>query len=507
MSTIATVSGVMLAPGVSKNGRLYTPRTIARAVERMSARIADPDQPPIVMRSHHAAGDDSTRIVGKLVEATVDPSGKANYRAELHDTAAARDILDLVEGDKPALRNVSIYGWWLGDEKEVDHQGGKALTAEDLEIVAVDFTASPGVVQAQVTSVKAEAVELPPVHGKADLRRALKTAETVPDPALRRYVMERAERIGLAAMVPTNWAPDGTTREISQEGRVIVTESVDEAYVQVTVGDEKTDVNICIYQVDPSDVAKVAKNAAKTAASMLMPTGDGGMDYSAESVRLTIDGQPVDEHTLYQTIAAAGAKQLAERRAAAAVEAAPTPAGVPGQNTTPPVLPEETAVTTSAPAAETAAPTITLDAAGLKALVGEAVNAALDARKAAKGAKPAATVETVEAPAKAGKGKKTTEKAPEAAPASETHGEVTAESVTKADLADLVKDLKESMATELEESRNKLREEIVSSGGVQRRGYRTTEASAENLPPMEELWANRADILLGDLGKVPASAA
>lgn len=477
MSTIASISGVMLAPGVSKNGRLYTPKAITKAVERMSARIADPAQPPIVMRSHHAAGDDSTRIVGKLVAATVDADGKASYRAELHDTTAARDILSLAEGDKPALRNVSIYGWWLGEEQKVEHQGAEVLTAPDLEIVAVDFTASPGVVQAQVTSVKAEAVELPPVHGKADLRRALKTAEAVPDPALRRYVMERAGRIGLTNMVPATWAPDGTTRETTPEGHVIVTESIGEAYVHVAVGDQTVRV----------DVAP-----------------------AAESVRLSIGGQPVDESNLYAALVAAGRQQIAEHTAAA--EAAHTPAGASGQHTTDT---QESAVTSTTTAAETAAPTtLTLSDDTLKALaglVGESVTAALDARKAAK-AKPAATAETVEAPAKvakADKAKKTTaEKADEAPKVTETTAEVqVAESITKADLAGLVKGLEESMAAKLEESRNQLRDEIVKGGGVQRRGFRLTESDTDTLPAIEELWANRADILLGNLGKFePAGA-
>jgi hypothetical protein len=476
MSTIASISGVMLAPGVSKNGRLYTPKAIASAVERMSARIADPTQPPIVMRSHHAAGDDSTRIVGKLVDVSVDEAGKASYRAELHDTTAARDILALADGPKPALRNVSIYGWWLGEEQKVEHQGSEVLTAPDLEIVAVDFTASPGVVQAQVTSVKAEAVELPPVKGKADLRRALKTAETVPDPALRRYVMERADRIGLTNMVPTNWAPDGTTRETTPEGHVIVTESIGEAYVHVAVGDQTVRV----------DVAP-----------------------AAETVRLSIGGQPVDESNLYQALIAAGRQQIAEHTAAA--EAAPTPAGVSGQHT-PETL--ESAVSDATTAAETAAPTtLTLSDDTLKALaglVGESINAALDARKAAK-VKPAAAAETVEAPAKvkADKPKKTaSEKADKTAPVTETKAEVqVAESITKADLADLVKGIRESVTAKLEESRNQLREEIVSAGGVQRRGFRTTETSTDAVPSIAELWENRADILLGDLGKFAPTAA
>jgi hypothetical protein len=172
-------------------------------------------------------------------------------------------------------------------------------------------------------------------------------------------------------------------------------------------------------------------------------------------------------------------------------------------------------VTSTTTAAETAAPTtLTLSDDTLKALaglVGESVSAALDARKAAK-AKPAATAETVEAPAKVAKAdrpKKTTaEKADEAPKVTETKAEVqVAESITKADLADLVKGIRESVTAELAESRNQLRDEIVKGGGVQRRGFRLTESDTDAVPAIEELWANRADILLGNLGKFePAGA-
>lgn len=142
---LASISGVALAPGVSRNRRLYTPELIAKAAKRMQERLSDPNGLPIVMRTHHDAGDDSARIVGRITEVTVDNNKALRYKANLYDTFHAREIANLVTPDQPALRSVSIHGYWMGDTKQVQTNEGLATTAEDLEIDAIDFTASPGV--------------------------------------------------------------------------------------------------------------------------------------------------------------------------------------------------------------------------------------------------------------------------------------------------------------------------------------------------------------------------
>lgn len=149
---IATISGTMLTPGVSRNRRLYSPELIAKAAARMTERIADPDGLPIVMRSHHEAGDDSTRIVGRLTDVKVGEDGSARYRADLYDTAAGRDIAALITGKEPALKSVSIHGYWLGPVKQVQYEGENCTTGSDLEINALDFTATPGVPGASVAA-------------------------------------------------------------------------------------------------------------------------------------------------------------------------------------------------------------------------------------------------------------------------------------------------------------------------------------------------------------------
>lgn len=149
---IATVEGTMLVPGVSRNMRLYTREVIAKAVSRMQARIADPAGLPIVMRTHHEAGDNSASIVGRVHAVSLAEDGSARYSALIYDTQAGRDIAALITPKQPALRSVSIHGYWLGPLKKIKHEGESVTTGDDLEIDAVDWTATPGVVNATVHS-------------------------------------------------------------------------------------------------------------------------------------------------------------------------------------------------------------------------------------------------------------------------------------------------------------------------------------------------------------------
>lgn len=157
--TIATINGTMLVPGVSLNRRLYTPELIEKTVKRMKARIADPDGLPIVMRTHHGAGDDSKLIVGRIADVSLGEGGAAKYKADLYDTNAGRDIAALATPNKPALRSTSIHGYWLGPVTTVDYDGQRVETADDLDIDAIDFTHTPGVTGAVLDLAPAGAQE------------------------------------------------------------------------------------------------------------------------------------------------------------------------------------------------------------------------------------------------------------------------------------------------------------------------------------------------------------
>ncbi len=151
--SIATISGIALAPGVSRNRRWYTPEHVAAAVQAARARITA-GQKPMVMLTHHDAGDDSTRIAAHITDMRLDDQGRARYTAEVAGNQAGQDIaalLDTSDGQDPHLRGVSIRGHWKGRVRRVTGPDGQPVeTADGLELDGLDFTASPGVDQAGV---------------------------------------------------------------------------------------------------------------------------------------------------------------------------------------------------------------------------------------------------------------------------------------------------------------------------------------------------------------------
>ena len=173
---IATVSGIALRPGVSRNGRLYTKDMIARAVAEAQARIAsgdakfrkmddDMDESSDYMsqRTHHAAEDDSTRIVGRLTSLTLNGNGEAEFTADVADTAHARTIDSLIrpkqdpndpDDVEPFLKGVSIRGAWSGKVQTVMHNGIPVEKGEDLHIYGLDYTGTPGVPGAEITGYR-----------------------------------------------------------------------------------------------------------------------------------------------------------------------------------------------------------------------------------------------------------------------------------------------------------------------------------------------------------------
>ncbi|MFK0222229.1 DUF6582 domain-containing protein [Streptomyces vinaceus] len=152
MASIGTIDGVAILPGISRNGRRYTLENIGRAVARAQLRIEAGDQ-PLTMLSHHEADDDSTQIVGRIISIEQDESGAARYVATIADTEPGRTIATLVDDrdGPPYLRGVSIRGAWVGKvRREAGPNGTTVETADDLEIDGLDFTRKPGVLGARV---------------------------------------------------------------------------------------------------------------------------------------------------------------------------------------------------------------------------------------------------------------------------------------------------------------------------------------------------------------------
>jgi hypothetical protein len=150
--TIATISGIGLVPGVSKNRRLYTPEAVASATKRLSDRIKAGNA-PAVMLSFHGAGDSSREITASLTGARLD-EGRMRFDAAIADTAAGRDmaaLADTTDGKPAHLKNVSIRAFWLGTVRKVKGPDGQPVeTGDDLDVDGIDWTKNPGVTGAEV---------------------------------------------------------------------------------------------------------------------------------------------------------------------------------------------------------------------------------------------------------------------------------------------------------------------------------------------------------------------
>lgn len=150
---IATISGVALAPGVSRNKRLYTRETIGKMVARANERISAGMRPLSMYVSHDAM--DVTGIGGAVTRMWQEQDGSAHYTAEIPDTPAGRAIAALVDpkGGRQFLRGVSILGNWVGPERSESHEGSLVSTGDDFELGRLDFTSNPGVDAAGVNDL------------------------------------------------------------------------------------------------------------------------------------------------------------------------------------------------------------------------------------------------------------------------------------------------------------------------------------------------------------------
>ncbi|MEV5944441.1 hypothetical protein [Streptomyces sp. NPDC051994] len=549
---IATISGTMLTPGVSRNKRLYSRELIAKAAARMTERIADPNGLPIVMRTHHEAGDDSVRIVGRLTDVKVGEDGAARYTADLYDTAHGRDIAALVTGKEPALKSVSIHGYWLGPVKRVQHDGESVTTGGDLEIDALDFTATPGVPGASVAAasyldgrapaesvdgrtaisesveatVEAVTEEAPteaytagqkrdalakgqamknadgepayPIKSKADLRKAIKAVGRggADHNKIRKHITARAKALGLTSMIPDNWKADGSMKENTT--RVL---DVREYYPDGPGGE----AGFCIdaYNgpisltmracgIDPAEL-RVITAAAMTAAVDALQAMDPDMDADIDvdgAPHADTDGDNGEAASRADDMesAPASAMSLNEYRADIGIppvsEADTRTAVVPFPQTPPAIPAEETDTTLEVPAVSEpttpAAETASTPTAPMIAFTQEQFSQLLDRITPARETAPAAD-----------------EPAAETAPA--------AEPVVETDEQRIARLVAEGVTA----AKDELREQMLRENGLpQRTGYRVHESEqpAADKDDTEALFADRAEILLGNFGRTPQPA-
>ncbi|MFL4491561.1 hypothetical protein ACJ6WD_09910 [Streptomyces sp. VTCC 41912] len=546
---IATISGTMLTPGVSRNRRLYTKELIAKAVGRMQERLADPNGLPITMRSHHEAGDDSTRIVGSLREVKVGEDGAAHYTADLYDTTHGRDIAALITGKQPALRSVSIHGYWLGPVKRIQHEGESVSSGTDLEIDSLDFTATPGVLGASVATASylpegehAESMagrtairesvdatveviteETPvdeysaqqkrdmvgkgqamknangdpsyPIKSKADLRKAIRAVGRggADHDKIRAHIVARAKALGLTSMIPGNWNKDGSMKESASTRLGEIREYYPDGpgggagfCIDAFNGPISLTMRAC--GIDPADLRAITQ-AAMCAAVDALQAMDADIDVGDAAAEDTDDD-----------MTDSGGDESAVPATPAVTETAP-PTGAATTNTEEEAAmgePTETDQTTAAPAARSLTDA---DISALGALFGAAlkenlapVTAALaeNAPKASKSESEA----TESTDAKPGREAKESKKA-KVAKLQET---------VRAEMAELKESLREEL---LPKVRDELREELLRENGLPpRKGYRVheNEQSGPDEQTPEDLYKNRAELLLGEFGRTPQPA-
>ncbi|WP_438489574.1 hypothetical protein [Streptomyces sp. S186] len=558
---IATISGTMLTPGVSRNRRLYTKELIAKAVGRMQERLADPNGLPITMRSHHEAGDDSTRIVGALRDVKVGEDGAAHYTADLYDTTHGRDIAALITGKQPALRSVSIHGYWLGPVKRIQHEGESVSSGTDLEIDSLDFTATPGVLGASVATasylpegepaestagrtpiresvdatVEVFTEEAPvdeysakqkramvksgqamknasgdpsyPIKSKADLRRAIRAVGRggADHDKIRAHITKRATDLGLSSMIPDNWNKDGSMKE-SDTRYSDVREYYDgpggAAGFAIDAFNGPTSITIRNCQVDPAElrvIAAAAMDAVANALQQIDPDMDADVD--VDGAPATDTGSDAEGASGESAPAQAPTDETASTEPTTEALTAPPDQGAATTTTEEEAAmgePTETDQTTAAPAARSLTDA---DISALGALFGAAlkenlapVTAALaeNAPKASKSESEA--TETTDA--KPGKEAKESKKL-KVAKLQET---------VRAEMAELKESLREEL---LPKVRDELREELLRENGLPaRKGYRVHEndQSGPDETSPEDLYAQRAELLLGDFGRTPQPA-
>jgi len=171
----ATIRGIFLKPGLSKNRRLYTRGNIAKAVERMQSQIESGNGMPLNMATSHAAAfqDDATSTVGRITNVKLLADGSAMFEAEIANTAHGRDVANLAAGK--FIKGVSIRGEWRGNPETVVHTDGQeATTADDLAIHGIDFTNSPGVEGAEI-----QYASLAESHNKLAIFESVETVEVI----------------------------------------------------------------------------------------------------------------------------------------------------------------------------------------------------------------------------------------------------------------------------------------------------------------------------------------
>ena len=128
---------------VSLNRREYPKATVEKVISRANEQLAAGTT--LTALTHHEAGDDNLRIVGKIVDAIYADEGWYTADVQIADTEAGRDIAYL------AANGYLVSCSLRGSNPEVDwHDESKndaMPTVLDFVLDGIDFTNYPGIAQ------------------------------------------------------------------------------------------------------------------------------------------------------------------------------------------------------------------------------------------------------------------------------------------------------------------------------------------------------------------------
>lgn len=220
---LATIRGHFMSEGArSANKRLYvnTASWLAKAQAKLAAGGT------IDMRTHHEAGDDTTRVFGRVSKIGTD----GTYEATVVNNTLGREILPAIKGGY--LRHVSLRAS-RATAAPMESRGEPGwVRITDIEnLVGIDLTNSPGIAQASVavmesagdTEIVLESFELHPPE-TADVRFETAAIERVAEAAAhfeREYSAAERKKAGRdGAALPDGSFPIYTPADVNHAGRL-----------------------------------------------------------------------------------------------------------------------------------------------------------------------------------------------------------------------------------------------------------------------------------------------
>lgn len=220
---LATIRGHFMSEGArSANKRLYvnTASWLAKAQAKLAAGGT------IDMRTHHEAGDDTTRVFGRVSKIGTD----GTYEATVVNNTLGREILPAIKGGY--LRHVSLRAS-RATAAPMESRGEPGwVRITDIEnLVGIDLTNSPGIAEASVavmesagdTEIVLESFELHPPE-TADVRFETAAIERVAEAAAhfeREYSAAERKKAGRdGAALPDGSFPIYTPADVNHALRL-----------------------------------------------------------------------------------------------------------------------------------------------------------------------------------------------------------------------------------------------------------------------------------------------